>query len=328
MTATPIPRTAAMTWFGDLDISWLTELPGGRKPIRTFIVPEDDGRMMGSMFAHIRGRIDAGERAYVVCPRIDADDESDGDDDTSGASQIGVYDDSDTYRRESATAAANTTTSAPSQEDGDGAPSRPPLHSVAEIERRLSSLPQFRGIRFATLTGRDDDATKQQVMADFADGATPVLVATTVIEVGVDVPQASCIVIFDADRYGLSQLHQLRGRVGRGGTDSWAFLISRAEDGGPAQQRLQVIQGTLDGAQIAQADLEFRGAGDVLGDAQSGGKSGLKLLRVVKDAKIIADARERAGRLLADDPDLSGEVELAGAVLDFTRGNETFLTSS
>lgn len=328
MTATPIPRTAAMTWFGDLDISWLTELPGGRKPIRTFIVPEDDGRMMGSMFAHIRGRIDAGERAYVVCPRIDADDESDGDDDTSGASQIGVYDDSDAYRRESATAAANTAASAPSQEDGDGAPSRPPLHSVAEIERRLSSLPQFRGVRFATLTGRDDDATKQQVMADFADGATPVLVATTVIEVGVDVPQASCIVIFDADRYGLSQLHQLRGRVGRGGTDSWAFLISRAEDGGPAQQRLQVIQGTLDGAQIAQADLEFRGAGDVLGDAQSGGKSGLKLLRVVKDVKIIADARERAGRLLADDPDLSGEVELAGAVLDFTRGNETFLTSS
>ena len=324
MTATPIPRTAAMTWFGDLDISWLTELPGGRKPIRTFVVPENDGRMMGSMFAHIRGRIDAGERAYVVCPRIDADDESDGDDDTSGALQIGVYDDSDAYRRESAAAAA----SAPSQEDGDGAPSRPPLHSVAEIERRLSSLPQFRGIRFATLTGRDDDATKQQVMADFADGATPVLVATTVIEVGVDVPQASCIVIFDADRYGLSQLHQLRGRVGRGGTDSWAFLISRAMDGGPAQQRLQVIQGTLDGAQIAQADLEFRGAGDVLGDAQSGGKSGLKLLRVVKDAKIIADARERAGRLLADDPDLSGEVELAGAVLDFTRGNETFLTSS
>lgn len=324
MTATPIPRTAAMTWFGDLDISWLTELPGGRKPIRTFVVPENDGRMMGSMFAHIRGRIDAGERAYVVCPRIDADDESDGDDDTSGALQIGVYDDSDAYRRESAAAAA----SAPSQEDGDGAPSRPPLHSVAEIERRLSSLPQFRGIRFATLTGRDDDATKQQVMADFADGATPVLVATTVIEVGVDVPQASCIVIFDADRYGLSQLHQLRGRVGRGGTDSWAFLISRAEDGDPAQQRLQVIQGTLDGAQIAQADLEFRGAGDVLGDAQSGGKSGLKLLRVVKDAKIIADARERAGRLLADDPDLSGEVELAGAVLDFTRGNETFLTSS
>ena len=165
-------------------------------------------------------------------------------------------------------------------------------------------------------------------MEEFADGATPILVATTVIEVGVDVPQASCIVIFDADRYGLSQLHQLRGRVGRGGTNSWAFLISRAEPGSPAEQRLQVIQGTLDGSQIAQADLEFRGAGDVLGDAQSGGKSSLKLLRVVKDADIIADARARAERLLQADPSLSGEVQLAGAVLDFTRGNETFLTSS
>ena len=213
-------------------------------------------------------------------------------------------------------------------EDDEQREQRPPLHSVAEIAERLRSLPQFAGIRIATLTGRDDDATKQQVMADFADGATPVLVATTVIEVGVDVAQASCMVIFDADRYGLSQLHQLRGRVGRGGTESGAFLISRAPEGSDAAKRLDVIAGTLDGAEIAQADLEFRGAGDVLGDAQSGGKSGLKLLRVVKDAKIIADARERAGRLLADDPDLSGEVELAGAVLDFTRGNETFLTSS
>ncbi|MBW3079257.1 ATP-dependent DNA helicase RecG [Bifidobacterium simiiventris] len=314
MTATPIPRTAAMTWFGDLDISWLTELPGGRKPIRTFIVPEADGRTMGSMFAHIRQRIDAGERAYVVCPRIDADSETDDvDSSVTGGSEMDVYDRSD---------AGMTGT------DGDEHPQRPPLHSVTEIADRLASLPQFAGIEFATLTGRDDDETKARVMADFASGKTPILVATTVIEVGVDVPQASCIVIFDADRYGLSQLHQLRGRVGRGGTNSWAFLISRAEPGSPAEQRLQVIQGSLDGAEIAQADLEFRGAGDVLGDAQSGGKSSLKLLRVVKDADMIADARERAGRLLTDDPDLGGEVQLAGAVLDFTRGNEAFLTSS
>ena len=145
-----------------------------------------------------------------------------------------MYDDSDAYRRESAAAAANTAASAPSKEDGDGAPSRPPLHSVAEIERRLSSLPQFRGVRFATLTGRDDDETKSQIMADFEAGVTPILVATTVIEVGVDVAQASCMVIFDADRYGLSQLHQLRGRVGRGGTESGAFLISRAPEGSDA----------------------------------------------------------------------------------------------
>lgn len=311
MTATPIPRTAAMTWFGDLDISWLTELPGGRKPIRTFIVPESDGRTMGSMFAHIRQRIDAGERAYVVCPRIDADsDADDADSSVSGGSEMDVYDRSDAGAGD------------------DERPQRPPLHSVAEIAARLAGLPQFAGVEFATLTGRDDDETKARVMADFASGRTPILVATTVIEVGVDVPQASCIVIFDADRYGLSQLHQLRGRVGRGGTNSWAFLISRAELGSPAEQRLQVIQGSLDGAEIAQADLEFRGAGDVLGDAQSGGKSSLKLLRVVKDAGMIADARERADRLLSDDPDLSGDVQLAGAVLDFTRGNETFLTSS
>lgn len=317
MTATPIPRTAAMTWFGDLDISWLTELPGGRKPIRTFIVPESDGSTMGSMFAHIRQRLDAGERAYVVCPRIDADESADGDVDVYAASDAMMHDDR-----------------VPADRDGDRSGSdvadsqRPPLHSVSEIVSRLSSLPQFAGIEFATLTGRDDDETKTRVMADFASGKTPILVATTVIEVGVDVPQASCIVIFDADRYGLSQLHQLRGRVGRGGTNSWAFLISRAEPGSLAEQRLQVIQGSLDGAEISQADLEFRGAGDVLGDAQSGGKSSLKLLRVVKDAKLIADARARAERLLDDDPTLAGYTQLAGAVLDFTRGNETFLTSS
>ena len=201
------------------------------------------------------------------------------------------------------------------------------LQAVSSYAENIQSG-AFAQYRVGLLHGRMKAAEKDAVMSAFRNHELDLLVSTTVIEVGVDVPNANIIVIENAERYGLSALHQLRGRVGRGGTDSWAFLISRAEDGGPAQQRLQVIQGTLDGAQIAQADLEFRGAGDVLGDAQSGGKSGLKLLRVVKDVKIIADARERAGRLLADDPDLSGEVELAGAVLDFTRGNETFLTSS
>ncbi|WP_195247835.1 ATP-dependent DNA helicase RecG [Bifidobacterium adolescentis] len=312
MTATPIPRTAAMTWFGDLDISWLTELPGGRKPIRTFIVPEENGSLMAEMFGLIRHRIDAGERAYVVCPRIDASSEdadtADGADDAEvGSAFDDMYD---------------------LGEDDAQREQKPPLHAVAEIAERLRSLPQFAGIRIATLTGRDDDATKAQVMADFESGKTPVLVATTVIEVGVDVAQASCMVIFDADRYGLSQLHQLRGRVGRGGTESGAFLISRAPEGSDAAKRLEVISGTLDGAEIAQADLEFRGAGDVLGDAQSGGKSGLKLLRVVKDVKIIENARAEALKLVAEDSALQDYVQLAGAVLDFTRGNETFLTSN
>lgn len=339
MTATPIPRTAAMTWFGDLDISWLTELPGGRKPIRTVVVNEADAATMGRMFAHIRARVDAGERAYIVCPRIDADDEE-----NEGGS--GVLAAAGSARGRAAasgssarTAAGGRVTRAAADAIGIDDPyetfdengetvARPPLHAVAEIADRLQKLPQFQGIRFATLTGRDKDDVKTQVMADFAGGETPILVSTTVIEVGVDVKQASCIVIFDADRYGLSQLHQLRGRVGRGGTNSWAFLISRAEPGSPAEQRLEVIHHSLDGAEIAQADLEFRGAGDVLGDAQSGGKSSLKLLRVVKDADMIADARTRAEQLLAADPELAGEVQLAGAVLDFTRGNETFLTSS
>ena len=339
MTATPIPRTAAMTWFGDLDISWLTELPGGRKPIRTVVVNEADAATMGRMFAHIRARVDAGERAYIVCPRIDADDEG-----NEGGSGVSAAAGSARGRAAASgssarTAAGGRATRAAADAIGIDDPyetfdengetvARPPLHAVAEIADRLQKLPQFQGIRFATLTGRDKDDVKTQVMADFAGGETPILVSTTVIEVGVDVKQASCIVIFDADRYGLSQLHQLRGRVGRGGTNSWAFLISRAEPGSPAEQRLEVIHHSLDGAEIAQADLEFRGAGDVLGDAQSGGKSSLKLLRVVKDADMIADARTRAEQLLAAEPELAGEVQLAGAVLDFTRGNETFLTSS
>lgn len=339
MTATPIPRTAAMTWFGDLDISWLTELPGGRKPIRTVVVNEADAATMGRMFAHIRARVDAGERAYIVCPRIDADDE--GNEGGSGVSAAAgsAHGRAAASGSSARTAAGGRATRAAADAIGIDDPyetfdengetvARPPLHAVAEIADRLQKLPQFQGIRFATLTGRDKDDVKTQVMADFAGGETPILVSTTVIEVGVDVKQASCIVIFDADRYGLSQLHQLRGRVGRGGTNSWAFLISRAEPGSPAEQRLEVIHHSLDGAEIAQADLEFRGAGDVLGDAQSGGKSSLKLLRVVKDADMIADARTRAEQLLAADPELADEVQLAGAVLDFTRGNETFLTSS
>ena len=338
MTATPIPRTAAMTWFGDLDISWLTELPGGRKPIRTVVVNEADAGTMGRMFAHIRARVDAGERAYIVCPRIDTDDEDDGGVSAADSARRSRGLSTGSSGRSSRAASSRTSRASADDigiddpyetfDDNGETVVRPPLHSVAEIADRLQKLPQFAGIRFATLTGRDKDDVKTQVMADFASGKTPILVSTTVIEVGVDVKQASCIVIFDADRYGLSQLHQLRGRVGRGGTNSWAFLISRAEPGSPAEQRLDVIHNSLDGAEIAQADLEFRGAGDVLGDAQSGGKSSLKLLRVVKDADMIADARTRAEQLLEADPELAGEVQLAGAVLDFTRGNETFLTSS
>lgn len=313
MTATPIPRSAAMTWFGDLDASYLTELPGGRKPIRTFVVQEADAATMARMFAHIRSRIDAGERAYVVCAHIE-DDDLESDDDLSRGNYDLSRADSDLSR-------------AASDDSANLTPARK-LHTVTGILRRLSALPQFKGIKFAQLTGRDDDATKRETMERFARGDVQVLVATTVIEVGVDVPQASCIVIFDADRFGLAQLHQLRGRVGRGGTNSWAFLVAQTDGDTVAQERLQVVENSLDGAVIAQKDLELRNVGDVLGDSQSGGSSSLKLLRVVQDAKIIAQARDDAAEILRDDVHLTTFTNLAGAVLDFTRGGRAQIVSN
>lgn len=313
MTATPIPRSAAMTWFGDLDASYLTELPGGRKPIRTFVVQEADASTMARMFAHIRSRIDAGERAYVVCAHIEDDDLESDDDLVRAASDL------------SRTASDLSRTA--SEDSANLTPARK-LHTVTGILKRLSALPQFKDIKFAQLTGRDDDATKRETMERFLRGDVQVLVATTVIEVGVDVPQASCIVIFDADRFGLAQLHQLRGRVGRGGTNSWAFLVAQTDGDTVAQERLQVVENSLDGAVIAQKDLELRNVGDVLGDSQSGGSSSLKLLRVVQDAKIIAQARDDAAEILRDDVHLTNLTNLAGAVLDFTRGGRAQIVSN
>lgn len=322
MTATPIPRSAAMTWFGDLDASYLTELPGGRKPIRTFVVQESDANTMARMFAHIRARIDAGERAYVVCAHID--DDFNEDSGSASASNFGRdfdSDESEAFEDVSQSVQSN-------QSEENNADSLRKLHTVNGILKRLSALPQFKGVTFAKLTGRDDDATKRETMERFARGDVQVLVATTVIEVGVDVPQASCIVIFDADRFGLAQLHQLRGRVGRGGTNSWAFLVAQTEDGSLAQERLQVVENSLDGAVIAKKDLELRNVGDVLGDKQSGGRSSLKILRVVKDVKIIAMACEDALETLQKDTHLVSLPYLAGAVLDFTRGGSTQIVSN
>ncbi|PKZ18034.1 ATP-dependent DNA helicase RecG [Gardnerella leopoldii] len=330
MTATPIPRSAAMTWFGDLDASYLTELPGGRKPIRTFIVQESDANTMARMFAHIRARIDAGERAYVVCAHIDNDFNEDSGRDSGRDSASGSARDFDRdFDSDESEGFEDVSQSVQSnQSEENSADSLRKLHTVNGILKRLSALPQFKGVTFAKLTGRDDDATKRETMEHFARGDVQVLVATTVIEVGVDVPQASCIVIFDADRFGLAQLHQLRGRVGRGGTNSWAFLVAQTEDGSLAQERLQVVENLLDGAVIAKKDLELRNVGDVLGDKQSGGRSSLKILRVVKDAKIIAMAREDALETLQKDAHLVSLPYLAGAVLDFTRGGSTQIVSN
>ncbi|MDO4913100.1 MAG: ATP-dependent DNA helicase RecG [Bifidobacteriaceae bacterium] len=303
MTATPIPRTAAMTWFGDLEVSTLTELPGGRKPIKTYVIDEHNPMQIAKVFTHIRNRVLAGERAYIVCSRIDDTQVEDLQETMPDMYDVENDDPQEVYEK-----------------------IQP--HSVHEISARLRKLPQFQGITVSTLTGKDSDEDKQQIMSDFAAGRIQVLISTVVIEVGVDVPQASCIVIFDADYFGLSQLHQLRGRVGRGGTNSWAFLVTQRADNPLASQRLQVIEGTLDGAKIAQADLELRGAGDVLGDSQSGGRSALKLLRVVKDADMIEQARAQAKTLLQEDEMLTQYPQLSGAVLDFMRGEEIHIINS
>ena len=319
MTATPIPRSAAMTWFGDLDASYLTELPGGRKPIRTFVINEEDSHKMASMFYHIRSRIDAGERAYVVCARIDSEDSEENNDNT-----YNTYNNADAIYQENQDSytlnSQNTQNTQIAQRE---------VHTVLQISKRLQNLPQFKGVEFAQLTGRTSDEEKREIMHKFDSGQVQILVSTTVIEVGVDVAKASCIVIFDADRFGLAQLHQLRGRVGRSGTQSWAFLVSNAPNNQlAAAERLQVVENSLDGAVIAQKDLELRNVGDVLGDSQSGGKSSLKLLRVVKDAKIIAEAREDANTLLEHDPTLLEHPQTAGAVLDFTQGSSTAILSN
>lgn len=315
MTATPIPRSAAMTWFGDLDASYLTELPGGRKPIRTFVINEEDSHKMASMFYHIRSRIDAGERAYVVCARIDSEDSEENNDNTYNNADAIYQENQDSYTLNS----QNTQNTQIAHRE---------VHTVLQISKRLQNLPQFKGVEFAQLTGRTSDEEKREIMHKFDSGQVQILVSTTVIEVGVDVAKASCIVIFDADRFGLAQLHQLRGRVGRSGTQSWAFLVSNAPNNQLAAERLQVVENSLDGAIIAQKDLELRNVGDVLGDSQSGGKSSLKLLRVVKDAKIIAEAREDANMLLEHDPTLLEHPQTAGAVLDFTQGSSTAILSN
>lgn len=315
MTATPIPRSAAMTWFGDLDASYLTELPGGRKPIRTFVINEEDSHKMASMFYHIRSRIDAGERAYVVCARIDSEDSEENNDNTYNNADAIYQENQDSYTLNS----QNSQNTQIAQRE---------VHTVLQISKRLQNLPQFKGVEFAQLTGRTSDEEKREIMHKFDSGQVQILVSTTVIEVGVDVAKASCIVIFDADRFGLAQLHQLRGRVGRSGTQSWAFLVSNAPNNQLAAERLQVVENSLDGAVIAQKDLELRNVGDVLGDSQSGGKSSLKLLRVVKDAKIIAEAREDANTLLEHDPTLLEHPQTAGAVLDFTQGSSTAILSN
>ncbi|WP_367045185.1 ATP-dependent DNA helicase RecG [Streptomyces sp. Je 1-332] len=282
MTATPIPRTVAMTVFGDLETSVLDQLPAGRSPIASHVVPaEDKPHFLARAWERVREEVENGHQAYVVCPRI-----GDEDDDPKKAKK--------------------------KAEEEATAEKRPPL-AVIEVAEQLARGP-LSGLRVEVLHGRMQPDDKDAVMRRFAAGETQVLVATTVIEVGVNVPNATAMVIMDADRFGVSQLHQLRGRVGRGSAPGLCLLVTEMPEASPARGRLGAVAATLDGFELSRIDLEQRREGDVLGQAQSGVRSSLRMLAVIEDEEIIAEAREEAVAVVAADPELEHLPELRTAL--------------
>jgi ATP-dependent DNA helicase RecG len=300
MTATPIPRTVAMTVYGDLEVSTLTELPAGRSPIVTHVVPAaDKPRFVERAWERVREEAARGRQAYVVCPRVGGTDAGEPDDGGSGTGP----DDPDAAGGDAAGA------------DG-GAPDgrRPPL-AVLDVTPALQNGPLV-GLRVATLHGRMPSEEKERVMRAFTEGDLDVLVATTVIEVGVDVPNATVMVVMDADRFGVSQLHQLRGRVGRGTAEGLCLLVTETGAGSPARERLDAVAATVDGFSLSRLDLEQRREGDVLGAAQAGRRSSLKLLSLLSDEELINQAREEAAAVVAGDPDLARHPGLSAAIGD------------
>ncbi|MFR9729722.1 ATP-dependent DNA helicase RecG [Saccharopolyspora sp. MS10] len=296
MTATPIPRTVAMTVYGDLETSALRELPSGRSPIATSVVPvaEKPG-WLDRAWERVREEVAAGHQAYVVCPRIGDDEQHPP---KKGAKRPRTDDGVDEP-----------------EDAGAGTDERRPPLAVLEVAERLAAGP-LAGLRLGVLHGRLAADDKDAVMRAFANGELDVLVATTVVEVGVNVPNATAMVIMDADRFGVSQLHQLRGRVGRGSAPGLCLLVSEAVAGTSTRDRLDAVASTTDGFELARLDLELRREGDVLGAAQSGRRSGLKMLSLLRDEDVIAEAREAAQRYVAEDPGLGGHPGLARMVAE------------
>ncbi|MFF1906657.1 ATP-dependent DNA helicase RecG [Kitasatospora sp. NPDC058218] len=297
MTATPIPRTVAMTVFGDLETSVLDQLPAGRSPISTHVVPAlEKPNFLARAWERVREEVAKGHQAYVVCPRI-------GDEEPA-----------DPKKKRRSTPAEDLEELTGAEPDaGAGSDDRRPPLSVVETAEKLVKGP-LAGLRVEILHGRLAPDAKDEVMRRFAAGAVDVLVATTVIEVGVNVPNSTAMVIMDADRFGVSQLHQLRGRVGRGSAAGLCLLVSDMPAGSPARARLEAVAATLDGFELSRIDLEQRREGDVLGQAQSGVKSSLKVLSVLEDEEVIVTARAEATRLVAEDPGLTDHPDLRTAL--------------
>jgi ATP-dependent DNA helicase RecG len=299
MTATPIPRTVAMTVFGDLETSTLRELPTGRTPITTHLVAlTEHPSWEARIWRRVREEVGAGHQVFVVCPRIgDAGPETEEPDAEAGAA--------------------------------DAEAGQVPSPAVVEVLDELRARPELAGVRIEPLHGRIPVEERDATMRGFTAGEVDVLVATTVIEVGVDVPNATLMVILDADRFGISQLHQLRGRVGRSHLPSTCLLVTRASAGTPAHERLKAVAATLDGFELARVDLEQRHEGDVLGAAQSGRQSSLRLLRVLRDEELIESARHDALALVAQDPDLAGHPALRHALDELLEeGKDAYLERS
>ncbi|HQA24506.1 MAG TPA: helicase-related protein, partial [Rhodoglobus sp.] len=338
LTATPIPRTVAMTVFGDLDISSIAELPAGRSPISSHVVPlaEKPG-WMTRVWQRVAEELAQGRQAFVVCPAIDSSHVEQGE-----APVEPVGGPTARSRKPSAdrggfsiprvepveTSAAASRTSRVEPVETSAAASRA-IASVTETLATLRAIPALAGRRIEALHGRLPSDEKDALMRAFAAGEIDVLVATTVIEVGVDVPNASAMVILDADRFGVSQLHQLRGRVGRGSVPGVCLFVTGAEEGTLARERVEAVASTLDGFELANRDLELRQEGDVLGSVQSGGRSSLRLLRVARDGDLISEARELAATVLAEDPELGGHPALREALARrLDEAAEAFLAKS
>lgn len=306
MTATPIPRTVAMTVFGDLDVSVLDTLPAGRQKISTHVVPLAEKPAWASrLWRRAREEIDAGHQVYVVVPKIGED----GDGMEEGAAFFGA-----SSLNGAGAGAGNSAQGYFGQGGSASSDGKVQLTSVASMYSYLSAEDALVGVRIGTLHGRMDPAEKTAVMTAFERGEIDLLISTTVIEVGVNVPNATLIIIMDADRFGISGLHQLRGRVGRGGYAGTCLLVTRQEEGGVSRERLDAVASTTDGFELSRIDLAQRREGDILGAAQSGSKSTLRFLRALADADIIERAREDARSVVEKDPTLAKHPSLARTI--------------
>lgn len=304
MTATPIPRTVAMTVFGDLDVSVLDTLPAGRQKISTHVVPLAEKPAWASrLWRRAREEIDAGHQVYVVVPKIGED----GDSLEEGAAFFGAS-------SLNGAGAGNSAQGYFGQGGSASSDGKVQLTSVASMYSYLSAEDALVGVRIGTLHGRMDPAEKTAVMTAFERGEIDLLISTTVIEVGVNVPNATLMIIMDADRFGISGLHQLRGRVGRGGYAGTCLLVTRQEEGGVSRERLDAVASTMDGFELSRIDLAQRREGDILGAAQSGSKSTLRFLRALADADIIERAREDARSVVEKDPTLAKHPSLARTI--------------